>query len=433
MGGMSMSIEDLPICPRNEVAEFLENELLPRWRKGNPTIFRIEPEHVDTRIEKTVKSLIANNGTYESGENVFIDSFPDALPMAAEIGHVLENMGYKTCIIYELEGDPHSLNELLTAMPNRKSLERIAHQYEGLLDFAQHVIGTYATPYGEPSKPEREAVAALDEVENKGWSKLSEKLESGEIKSRDVIGFPVEHEAKRLGLSLSEWEPILYRAMSITRSELDQEIHKTGYVKVLGDAYAGKTLRIIRKGDYPVNLTMKVKNRPIIKDVGRVGDNTICGKYFTRITNIPPGELCVAPLEESVNGEFYTKLPQWTVRGTMEGVHVVFKDGRVVKATADKGEEAVQYYTGLAKPETATMKAVYKAQNTIAELGIGLNPVLDFEKTTGNVLVNEKMRGIHIATGQNKFLGGNTPGMIGGIYVEHMDFIVGKIDEIVAL
>nr|MDO8099155.1 aminopeptidase [Candidatus Njordarchaeota archaeon] len=428
-----MSIEDLPICPRNEVAEFLENELLPRWRKGNPTIFGIEPEHVDTRIEKTVKSVIANNGTYESGEYVFIDSSPAALPMAAEIGYVLENMGSKTYIIYELDDDPPLLNKLLTALPNRKSVERIAHQYGALFDFAQHCVITYATHHGEPSKPEREAVAALDEVENKAWSKLPEKLESGEIKSRDVIGFPVEHEAKQLGSSLSEWEPILYRAMSIRGSELEKEIDKTGFVKVLGDAYAGKTLRIIRKGDYPVNLTMKVKNRPIVKDVGRVGDNAIYGKYFERITNIPPGELFMAPLEDSVNGEFYAKLTQWTGRGTMEGVHVVFKDGRVVKATADKGEEALQYYTGLAKPETATMKDVYKAQNTIAELGIGVNPVLDFEKTTGNRLVNEKMRGIHIATGQNKLLGGNTPGMIGGIYVEHMDFIVGKIDEMVAL
>jgi aminopeptidase len=432
IGGMAVSIEELPICSRNEIGQYLENDLLPRWRKGSPTLFRIEPEHVDARIEKAVRSFIANNGTYESGENVFIDSYPEALPMAAEIGHVLENMGHKTCIVYELDGDPYSLNKLLTSLPNRKSLERIAHQYEGLLDFAQHMIGTYATTHGEPSKTEREAVAALDEVSNKAWSKLPEKLESGEIKSRDVCGFPVEHEANRLGLSLSEWELILYRAMSITRSELEKEIDNTGYLKVLGDAYTGKTLRIIRKGDYPVSLTMKVKNRPIIKDVGRVGNNAIYGKCFLRSTNIPPGELFMAPLEDSVNGEFYTKLTQVTDRGTIEGVHVVFKNGHVVKATADKGEEALQYYTGLAKPEAATMKAVYEAQNTIAELGIGVNPVLDFERTAGNRLVDEKMRGIHIATGQNKLFGGNTPGTIGGIYVEHMDFMVGKIDEMVA-
>jgi leucyl aminopeptidase (aminopeptidase T) len=75
---------------------------------------------------------------------------------------------------------------------------------------------------------------------------------------------------------------------------------------------------------------------------------------------------------------------------------------------------------------------VYEAQNTIAELGIGLNPILDLEKVTGNTLIDEKIKGIHIATGTNRRMGGNTPGAIAGIAVEHTDFIVGKVDAIVA-
>jgi leucyl aminopeptidase (aminopeptidase T) len=117
----------------------------------------------------------------------------------------------------------------------------------------------------------------------------------------------------------------------------------------------------------------------------------------------------------------------------MEGVHIVFKNGRVTEATATKNEEALHYYTGLAEPDTEAKKPVFEAQNTIAELGIGVNPVLDLEKVTGNVLIDEKMKGIHIATGTNKRLGGNTPGAIGGIAVEHWDFIVGKVDEIVSI
>jgi leucyl aminopeptidase (aminopeptidase T) len=221
--------------------------------------------------------------------------------------------------------------------------------------------------------------------------------------------------------------------MGVTKDELEREIKKTGYVKVLGEAYRGKTLRIVRKGNFPVNLTMKLLNRPIFKDVGKVGENAIFGRFFERITNIPPGELFMAPIEDSVNGEFYTKIPQVTERGTMEGVHVVFKNGRVVEASATKSEEALRYYTGLAKPETEAKKPVYEAQSTIAELGIGMNPVLDFEKITGNPLIDEKMKGIHIATGTNKMMGGVTPGAIGGIAVEHWDFIVGKIDEIVTI
>ncbi len=428
-----MSIQDLPTCSRSELGHFIESELLLKWRKGEPTLFRIEPEHVDSRIESTVKSIIANNGTYQKGEKVALNSRPPALSLAVEMGYVLEKLGYQTLITYNLLGDPPLLNRLLTALPNRKSLQKIASQYKTLLDSVQHWIVPYTTPYAEPNEAEREAVSVFTEVYNKGLSRLDEKLLSGDMKSRDSLGFPVAHEAKRLGLSLSEWEQILYRAMDITKAEVEKEIEKTGYVKALGKAYRGKTLKIVRKGNYPVNLTMKLLNRPIFKDVGKVGENTIYGKYFERITNIPPGEIFTAPIEDSVNGEFYTKIPQVTELGTMEGVHVVFKNGRVVEATATKNEEALHYYTGLAKPETEAKKPVYEAQNTIAELGIGVNPVLDFEKVTGNVLIDEKMKGIHIATGTNKRLGGNTPGAIGGVAVEHWDYIVGKVDDIVAI
>jgi len=428
-----MSIQNLPTCSRNELKHFFENQLLPKWRNGEPTLFRIKPEHVDSRIENTAKSIIANNGTYQKGEKVALNSRPSALPLAVEMGYVLEKLGYHTLITYNLLGDPPLLNRLVAALPHRKSLQRIADQYKTLLDSVKHWIVPYATPQAEPNKAEREAITVFTQIYNKGLSKLDEKLLSGDMKSRDSIGFPVAHEAKRLGLSLSEWERTLYKAMSATKTEIEKEIEKTGYVKALGKAYGGKTLRIVRKGNYPVNLTMKLLNRPILKDVGKIGQNAIYGKFFERITNIPPGEIFTAPIENSVNGEFYTKIPQVTEHGTMEGVHIVFKNGRVAEATATKGEETLHYYTGLAKPETEAKKPVYEAQNTIAELGIGVNPILDLEKATGNVLIDEKMKGIHIATGTNKRMGGNTPGAIGGIAVEHWDYIVGKVDQIAAI
>jgi aminopeptidase len=428
-----MSIRNLPVCSRSELNSFIKNELLPKWHKGEPTLFSIEPEHVDSRIEATVRTAIANNGTYEKGDRVVLNSRPDALPLAAEMACVLEKLGYETRIIYGLLGDPSTLNKLMTALPNQKSLQKIVTQFKALVDFAKHWVVPYATPRGEPNKAEMEVVKVFNELASKGLSKLHEKRESGEIKSHDIIGFPVAHEAKRLGLSLSEWERVLFKAMGVTKGELEREIDKSGYVKALGQAHSGKTLRIIRKGNYPVDLKMELKSRSIFKDVGKVGQNAIFGEFFERITNIPAGELFMAPVENSVNGEFHTKIPQVTERGTMEGVHITFKNGRVAEATATKGEEALHYYTGLAKPETEAKKPVYEAQNTIAELGIGMNPVLDFEKTTGNPLIDEKMKGIHIATGTNKMMGGITPGAIGGISVEHWDFIVGKIDEIVAI
>ena len=235
-----MSIHDLPICSRGELNSFIKNELLPKWQKGEPTLFSIEPEHVDSRIEATVKTAIANNGTYEKDDRVVLNSRPDALPLAAEMGYVLEKLGYKTCIIYGLLGDPSTLNKLMAALPNRKSLQKIVTQFKALVDFAQHWVVPYATPRSGPNKVEMDAVKVFNELASKGLSKLHEKREKGEIKSHDIIGFPVAHEAKRLGLLLSEWERTLYKAMGVTKGELEREIDKSGYVKELGQAYRGK-------------------------------------------------------------------------------------------------------------------------------------------------------------------------------------------------
>lgn len=427
----SMPIPDLPICPRSKIAQFIDDELFPRWQTGKPILFKIEPEHVSSKIAVAVKSVIANNGTYQKGEAVVLNSRPTALPLAVEMGHCLEEMGFQTCIIYSLFGDPRLLRRLLGALPSQKMLDQITLQYKSLLDFAQHWVVPYATPSVEPTQAERKTLAAFTEAANKGLSELDEKLWKGEIKSRDSIAFPVEHEANRLGLSIAEWEEILYKAMCVTTTEVEKKIEKTGYVKVLGEAYRGKTLKIVRRGNCPVNLTMKLLNRPILKDVGSVGENTIYGTYFERITNIPPGELFMAPIEDSVNGEFCTKTPQVTDRGTIEGIRVVFENGRVIEATASRNQEALSYYTGLAESENEAEKKVFKAQNTIAELGIGVNPMLRFEKVTGNILIDEKMQGIHIATGTNKRFGGNTPGAIDGMAVEHRDFVVGEVDKII--
>jgi len=100
-----VTIEDLPVCSRKNLEAFVETELLARWRRGEPTLFRIEPEHVDSKIETVTESIIANNGTYQKGENVVLHFRPAALPLAIEMSRVLEEQGHKTCAVYNLLGD----------------------------------------------------------------------------------------------------------------------------------------------------------------------------------------------------------------------------------------------------------------------------------------------------------------------------------------
>ncbi len=321
------------------------------------------------------------------------------------------------------------INKFLSVLPNQKALKNIVQQYKELVKYAQHWVVPQATPKTEPNKAEKKAVGTLMKYVNEGLSGLGKRRESGEIKSHDVLGFPVEHEGQRLGLSLPEWQDILYRAMAVTKDELEKIIADSEYLDVLGKAYQGRTLRVVRKGNYPIDLVMKITGRPVIKDIGSVGENSIYGKHFSRITNTPSGEEYMSPLEDTVNGEFYSKIPLVTEKGTIEGIHLVFCDGRVVEAEATRGLDALEHYVGLAEPKTEVEKKVYAIQNTAAELGIGINPVLNFEGTTGNPLIDEKNEGAHFAVGGNNFYGGKNPNSIGNMYVEHTDIILGKIDK----
>ena len=426
-----MPIEDIPICSGSEFHQVLEGNLFKKWQEGKPTVLRIQPEHVETRIEKAVNSILENNGTYVAGDNVVIHSRHDALSLAVEIGYVLKKYwDCNPCIIYFIPSNPPLANKLVSSLPDQAKLERITKQYMSLTKFADHWIVPYGTPKDEPNETEKNAISTFIKFFGRGVSELSEKRHKRILKSQDLITFPIAHEGERLNLSFEEWTDIMYKALSVTKERLEKDIASWQYLKALEGAYHGKTIKVYRGGNYPVNLTMKLEGRAVIKDIGKVGENAIFGKHYSSITNYPPGEVFTTPIEETVNGEIYSGIPLITERGTIEDYHLIFKNGRVMLAEASKGEDALRYYVGLATPKDENEKQLYAIMNIAAELGFGMNPFLQFDKTTGNGLVDEKMKGMHFATGSNTSWGGKNPDSIAGYDVEHTDFIIGRVDKV---
>ena len=104
--------------------------------------------------------------------------------------------------------------------------------------------------------------------------------------------------------------------------------------------------------------------------------------------NIPDGECFLAPVTDGVNGEVYFELPTLAYGQVVSGIHLEFKDGKVIKATAERGEVA------LLKMLDTDPGARY-----LGEFAIGAN----FNITQGmmNTLFDEKMGGtIHMALGR---------------------------------
>jgi leucyl aminopeptidase (aminopeptidase T) len=132
------------------------------------------------------------------------------------------------------------------------------------------------------------------------------------------------------------------------------------------------------------DLTLSIEGRKWITD-----DTGIC-QMKGSFTNLPAGEIFIAPKEGTANGVL-------VIDGAFQDkletpARVVVKDG-----------EAVDIIRALKVRNM--LDEVGKKGRNVAELGIGMNPA---SKIIGNVLEDEKKLGtIHIAFGDNSTYGGN--------------------------
>lgn len=135
--------------------------------------------------------------------------------------------------------------------------------------------------------------------------------------------------------------------------------------------------------------------------------------------NLPAGEVFVAPVETWGGGTIYCPLTiDDLTRGIIiEGVRLKFEDGTLLpdECTAEVNQDVLR--DTLAKMVETDMEK-YDAPNAlkVAELGIGLNPVID--RAIGYILTDEKIGGsVHVAFGRSDMYGGNVSSNM------HWDFV----------
>jgi aminopeptidase len=103
--------------------------------------------------------------------------------------------------------------------------------------------------------------------------------------------------------------------------------------------------------------------------------------------NMPDGEFFTGPIEDSVEGEVTFHLPAMIGGREVSGVRLRFESGKVVDATAERGEEFL-----------VKMLDTDDGSRRLGELGIGTNYGID--RGTRDVLLDEKIGGtVHMAVG----------------------------------
>lgn len=186
------------------------------------------------------------------------------------------------------------------------------------------------------------------------------------------VQYPCVAFAQEADMSLEEYEEFVYHA-----TFADQDDPVSAWKKLHNDQekaiqwLKGKDLVEI-KGP-TCDLRMSVKDRTWVNCSG--------------LLNMPDGEIFTGPVEDSVNGWVEFNYPDASYGREVDGIRLEFKDGKVIKASAEKGDDFLQKQLDI--DEHARF---------VGELGIGTNYGID--RFTKNMLFDEKIGGtFHLALG----------------------------------
>ncbi len=217
--------------------------------------------------------------------------------------------------------------------------------------------------------PKKMAVASG--ANRKVFARFLEREAAGDLK---WVGtqFPCNASAQDAEMSLDEYEDFVLRACMVHVKDpvaAWKRVHNK-QEKVCKVLNTKKKIRVVAKD---TDLTMNVAGRKWINCDGGA--------------NMPDGEIFTGPIEDSVEGKISFSFPACYAGREVHGVTLTFKKGKVVKATADKGEDFL----------LATLDTDEGARR-VGEFAIGTN--YSIQTFTKNTLFDEKIGGtMHMAVG----------------------------------
>jgi aminopeptidase len=162
-------------------------------------------------------------------------------------------------------------------------------------------------------------------------------------------------------LFLDRDDPIAaWRALSVRQARLVERLAVSSELRIEGEG---------------TDLTLSVGGRLWINSDGR--------------RNMPSGEVFTGPVETSADGRIRFSIPSSPRGVEVSGISLEFREGVVVAARADRGDEVLQ-----------AMLGTDDGARRLGEVGIGTNFGVD--RPVGSTLVDEKMGGtVHLALGRS--------------------------------
>lgn len=323
---------------------------------------------VDQKIEKLAKLCVHYSVNVKPKETVLIQGSELAFSLMHEI--------YKECLLSD--SYPQIMANLDTVYTFFKYAKE--HQLEFVSPFEKFVAKNVDVRIFIICEPNVKRLTNVDPAKIRmatgALSEIREILFKREAEGRyrwTGLPYPVNAQAQEAGMTLPEYEDFVYGSCLLDKDDPNAEWKKVREEqdKICRFLNQANEIRLVGED---TDLTFNVKGRKWIN---------CCGEK-----NMPDGEVATAPVEDSANGVIRFTFPGIFSGREIEDIRLTFKAGKVVKASAAKGDELLQE---LLKIEGACR---------LGETAIGTN--YGITRFTKNMLFDEKMGGtVHLALGFN--------------------------------
>ena len=311
----------------------------------------------DPRVSTLAKNLINYSCKLKKGEKVLIESIGLQMPLVKELVKEAYKVGaYPFVTIKENEVE----RELLLGCSKEQLELRAKYEATRMADMDAYIGVRAPSNVNELSDVPDEKMA-LDSKEF--WNPVHGEIRVPKTKWV-VLRYPNYAMAQSASMSTEAFEDFYfnvcnldYSKMSKAMDPLAELMRKTDKVHIIGEN---------------TDLHFSIKDIPVIKCAGEM--------------NIPDGEVYTAPVKNSVNGYITYNMPAVYQGYTFENIRLEFKDGKIIKATANNTEKINKIFD------------TDEGARYVGEFAIGVNPyILNAMKDT---LFDEKIAGsIHFTPG----------------------------------
>jgi aminopeptidase len=323
---------------------------------------------IDPRIEKLANLLVRYSLGIKKGQLLQITGHHVAEPLIRECYRAAVRAGAHVNTHIAIDG----LEEIFFAEASKAQLEFIS-------PLARHRVKTIDAQLGIWAETNTRAMTNVDAKKMAAAASARKPLQKifmdraakGDLHWVGTL-WPTQASAQDAEMSLADYEKFVFEAghlddddpiatwKNISRSQeaLKKALNKVNEVRIVAE---------------DTDITLSTRDRTWINCDGH--------------ENFPDGEVFTGPVEKKVDGHIRFSFPAMHHGREVQNAFLEFRDGKVVQATADKGEDFLR-----------AMIEMDAGSHYLGELAFGTN--YNIAQYTRNTLFDEKIGGtIHLALG----------------------------------